>query len=249
MNKFGQASLLDGLSTWGLWPALVMTLSQWEAAHLLHVDMPRHLILITLSGVFSIYGADRFLERKLQAFTEARHRGHLVVNSLFLILIPGVALWVAPQLTLPDLIWICILGIAGVCYLLATLNIMIGGGFLKEFLGAFCFTFLVWGRLPLELGYLVAFGLMGLSNFLWSGYQDMPRDRANGVPSFALKKPGLNLLAARLSAMVATVLFLALSGVTSAFFWVSLLHAFWPRKEQAPVDLAFIPLIVVLTSI
>ncbi len=237
---------LNGLSTWGLWPGLVMVLCQLEAALLLGDAFPKHLVFLTFSGVFAIYGLDRFLERHFQEETEARHQGHRLLNMVFLILIPVLAAIALIDLGKIDLVWLAILGLAGFMYLMATLNVIHGFAPVKELLGVFCFTFLVWGRLPFDPLYMIAFSLMGFSNFLWSGHQDKARDKINGVPSLALLRPGLNLAFARLCAMAAAGVFLGRHGLDSAFFWVSVLHGFWPVGEEFAIDFAFMPLLAVI---
>ena len=223
-----------------------MVLAQWEAARLVGSFVPRAVIYATVAGTLSIYGADRFLERKRMCHTAIRHHAPLVMELISVLFIASATLAALPRFGGREWIWFSVLGAAGALYLAVTVDVVRALPAVKEILGAFCFTYLVWGMLPRKHVFLAFFFMMGLSNFLWSGHQDRERDRKNGLRSLALTAPCLNCRLGRLSALFAGVGFLATAGFSSPFFWVSAIHGLWPFPEKRAIDLAFLPLTLVV---
>ena len=221
-----------------------MVLAQMEAAALAGREYPRHVMLWTVAGTLSIYGMDRLTERRNLTFTAMRHRVQHRSGILVAALIATCAVAALTQTGPRELLWLAALGFSGVAYLALTVNALRGWPLLKEVLGAWCFTCLVWGMLADRIDSAVmGVFLLGLSNFCWSSRQDRVRDQKNGIASFAVRAPGANLVLARLGALLAAVLFQFSSGWIQPFFWTALLHAAWPAREDYPIDLAFLPLV------
>ena len=241
---------VSGLRAWGLWPCAVMALSQIAAARALGYSFPLPVLLLTLSGTATMYGADRFLERHRQKEIADRHRRVPLWDQVFMVLIVLAGLPILPHLSAKIVIWLAVLGTSGAVYLAVTVRLLPVPPMVKEFLGAFCFTCLVWGLLPLEPLPVGAFFLLGAANFLLSSHADCERDAANGLRSLATVWPALNLWLARMLALVATGLFLYRFGdgigAGMVFVLIAAAHALWPRRKMSHIDLAFCPLLLIL---
>lgn len=234
------------LRVWGLWPCWIMISSQWVAAWSQNRVFPWRVTLLTLAGTASMYGADRMLERRHQVSTALRHQRVPFWDGFFILIILLLVLPILPHLTRELLIWLLVLGLAGAAYLLVTVRLVLVPILTKELLGAFCFTYLVWGILPLDPGTLCAFYLLSIANFLWSSDADRIRDQANQLKSMACSFPALNRALARVSALSAALLFFLLQGHNALFAWVALAHALWPKPKSPFIDLAFAPLVLIL---
>lgn len=231
---------------WGVWPSLVMLLCQWEAGRLLDRKVPTTVSLITLAGTLTIYGADRWLERRRLRRTEARHHAGRLAGGLVSAAIMALAAAALPGLNGAILLWLVLLAVMGSAYLMITSRLLTTFFLLKELLGTLCFTILVWGwAWPLPALPPLAFSLIGLSNFLWSGAMDRERDRANGLLSLAVSFPLANRLLAGAVALAAVWLFYRLDGLNSVFLGVALIHLLWCRHLGRNIDLAFLPLLIV----
>ena len=224
-----------------------MVLAQWEAGRILDITVSATITQITLAGTMAIYACDRWLENRTLAVTAARHRAPLWTVFLFSFLILGLLLQSVPGLDWQLVKWISILAVAGLCYLFITTGRLKGFPGFKESIGAFCFTFLVWGPIGRpDRPVILAFFTIGLSNFLWSSHQDMQRDKANGLFSLATHWPEENRALARLCAFVSCLGFGIFEGPGTPFFWVATLLLFWPQRTKWSVDWAFLPLLLIL---
>jgi len=241
----GSGTLLNALNFWGVWPATVMALAQWEAARLSQSPYPRAVLLVTLAGTLGIYGLDRWVERSRRFVTGARHHGHPLSFAAFaslILLFLGLAL--------PDLnghLWwwlLCLLAL-GLIYLAVTAAYLRLFPIGKELVGSLCFSVLVWGWRDSVLWLpLLAFFLLGLANFLISSHQDRARDRENHIRSLALIAPSLNSATFRGCALVACLLFILSSGPTSPLPWIALAHGLWPTGRRHAIDWAFLTLLL-----
>ena len=219
-----------------------MVLCQVEAARLKEVVYPPHLGLLSFTGTLAIYGLDRWVECQHVSVLESRHRGSTWSVWLFTVFLSGSVFFLTPKLDVALVAWLGSLGGLGLLYLAITASCLPSFPTLKELLGAFCFTYLVWGPFsPVRLD--IAFFLLGISNFLWSSDQDRKRDHLNGVRSLALKAPHLNLGLARLLALAAALLFFKQWSMQTPFFPMAILHALWPHRRELSIDWAFIPLL------
>ena len=237
------SGLVPGLRVWGIWPCAVMILSQQTAAHAMDRSFPLAISLLTFSGTAAMYGADRFLERLRQKQIADRHRRVPFWDGVFVVCIFLAALPVIPQLSSEILSWLAVLGVAGAFYLAVTVRLLRPPLLLKELLGAFCFSCLVWGLLPLALLPICAFYMMATANFMLSSHADRQRDAANGLHSLAISHEMVNLWLARFLSIAGASLFFWHFGWTMLFGWVALAHGLWPAGKTDRIDLAFIPLL------
>jgi len=235
---------IDAAAHWGMWPATVMVLSQWQAALLLGLTVPTYLSALTLAGTLTVYGADRWLERRSLSKLEARHRTWFAFDLPIIMVILVLTYFAIPRLTATDLSWLALLALAGSLYLLATVGRLPRLPLLKECIGAFCFTLLVWGRFqPRHVPLTLAFFALGLANFLFSSHGDRHRDAANQIPSLSVISPTLNLVLARCAALIAAVVFWVVGPLNATFPFIALALLVWPAKTKTSVDLTFLPLL------
>lgn len=235
--------LIQWLSFWGAWPALLMVLCQWEVARFLQVPLTPDVWWLTFAGTLAIYGLDRGVERHIQASLAPHHMAPAHFHRLMAIIVAGVLILGLVQIQWAHLPWFMVLGLSGAAYLWVTWGQWAAFPLLKEILGAWCFTFLVWGSFTYQFsGSLTAFFCMGLANFLLSSVQDTPRDTVNQVTSFALVFPRLALWLGRLLALVSAGLFFYFMG-PGPFALCALTHAFFPVKSKRSVDWAFLPIL------
>ncbi len=89
----------DAVAHWGMWPAAVMVLSQWQAARLVGTPVPAYLSAITLAGTLTVYGADRWLERRSLTRLADRHRGWLAFDLVFVFVILSLTFFAIPKKT------------------------------------------------------------------------------------------------------------------------------------------------------
>lgn len=232
------------LVSWGGWPCGVMVLAQWEAAYLTGVTLSFQATALTIAGTLAMYAADRGLERRLVVSQGDRHRHHPRLDKIMIFLVLGFLVLGLSSWQPRVFLWAGILAILGALYLAITVNVIQPPALVKEGVGSLCFTYLVWGLVAGKTVWVVAFFLMGLANFIWSGIQDRERDSINKIPSLAHSSPRLAVVAARTLAVGSGLLFLVLLDRPSWFATVALLHGFWPPRW--PVDWAFLPLGMVL---
>ena len=159
-----------------------MVLCQWEAYYLAGEDLPIGLVCITLAGTMAIYGTDHWAERGFQKHLSHRHYSHKLLDLLIIAAVASLGIAGLVHWSDFGVSWILILGLSGGAYLLTTWGKWFYLPGFKEILGAWCFTFLVWGTLDRKIdGLQVAFFSMGIANFLHSSYQDRHRDHANDL--------------------------------------------------------------------
>ena len=238
-------SIRNGLVFWGFWPAAVMVLAQWEAARLVAVAFPAKILVLTLTGTLAVYGLDRWVERRNQLFTSARHHGNRKTNLAIAILIGAVFLFTLPGLSQRHWLWLIMLAALGLVYLAVTAAYLRPFPASKELIGSLCFTVLVWGWFNhFELVLVVPFYLIGVANFFISSHQDRVRDRHNQMRSLALVAPRLNTVAFRCCSFAACLLLCVTAGFASPLPWVALAHGLWPCGSRHSIDWAFLPLLV-----
>ncbi|MDJ0840953.1 MAG: hypothetical protein QNK37_30865 [Acidobacteriota bacterium] len=222
-----------------------MVLSQQEAARIIGLSVPVHIVTMTGAGTLFVYGVDRWLERRELRQLADRHHRHPVLNALFVFVIVILTVYSLPRLHLRDLFWLIILGVLGLLYLLTTVGRLPALPLLKEVLGAGCFAVLILGHFEyVPPSVITAVGFTGLANFLWSSHQDRQRDAANGIRGLAVRYPILNIWLARGYAVTALVFF-SLAMPRSLFGLVALFLLVWPKHARLSVDVTFLPLIAV----
>jgi len=233
------------LSFWGVWPAWVMVASQWDVLRQAGIQPDWNLSFLTAGGTLAIYALDHFTEARTQSHLGLRHFGHPVMHlllglsTLFLL---GLGLW---NLDPMRLYWLFALSLSGLAYLLTTWGKIPYLPLLKEVLGAWCFTSLIWipFGLPLHTS-LPAIFLLGFANFLLASRQDTTRDVGNAIPSFSQNQPRTALWLARCAATGAC-LFFALSQPAAPLTFCALAHLAISFSKKIPVDAAFFPLLAV----
>ena len=208
--------------------------------------LPVELILVTFLGTLSVYAMDRWLERVSGHVLASRHQVNLLGLGTILCSFAVALVMFLFQASNQEWLWLIFLGVGGSSYLLISAGWIRSWVFMKELLGAAVFSWLVLGLIPVNPGLLAAFSALGFSNFLWSGYFDRVRDEENQILSVASWNPALSLLLARLSAIIAIILF-SIDGLTFLAA-ASALHAFWPKSQQK-VDWAFSPVILWCLSV
>jgi len=233
------------LAGWGVWPACVIALGQLELARIAGRNLPAHLTALTLVGTLTVYGADRWLERRTLPHLETRHRGWRRLDGLCWALIAITVILTLPRVDRATLIWLAGLGLTGGLYLAITTGRFLRPFLIKELVGALCLT-IVWTGPTTAYPLLSTAGVLaiGLANFSWSGHQDRDRDAANGLVTLAVRFPGVNRVAARVTALAACL------GAFLAGGWGPLpacaaIMVFWPARSRRTVDLCFLPLTVV----
>lgn len=220
-----------------------MVLCQWEAYRLSQQAIPLGLVYITLAGTMAIYGTDHWAERGFQSVLSSRHHSHWPLDFIALVAIVILGISGLKHLGLVGFSWLAILGLSGSVYLLTTWGKAFDIPCFKELLGAWCFTYLVWGMLDGGIDALrLAFFSMGLANFLHSNYQDRARDHENHLPSFAYDRPVIVRFLAKTFALFSAALF-ALNAGFSPLTFCAIFHFFWPFKNKASIDWAFLPML------
>ena len=235
---------LNGLRCWGLWPAIVMALCRIEAALAANAMPEVRPTAMAFFGTLTVYGADRWLERRRLPNTAERHFSPLWMNGLFIVAIFVFGLSQLGYVRGGDWLWLLILGIGGALYLAVTVRLLPNAPFVKEMLGAFCFTYLIWGNQPAaETVLVVAFYATGLANFLLAGYQDRVRDATNRMNGTAIRWPRATVPIARGLALAAAIAALWWTRGLSTLGWMALAHAAWPVDGKHSIDGAFFPLL------
>ncbi len=236
-----------GLQCWGLWPAAVMVLARMEAAALGGDPLWDTANHIAFAGTLSLYGLDRFLERRRQKQLGERHSAPKAIHALMAVLVIGVGVSGLPHLHRNDFVWAAWLILCGGLYCGVTLGLRQVWPPLKEMLGALCFACVVLLNHPTAQPWLwPPFLALGCANFIWAAYEDRDRDAANGVPNFYNRAPRAALPIARILALTAAAGFAAVAGPWQWFSPVALAHGLRRRQATWNIDLAFLPLCLTL---
>lgn len=242
----GTSALWATAAHWGLWPTVVMVLSQMTAAKLLGIPYPATVMHVTIAGTLAMYGLDRLVERQSLPNLAERHKLHGPLDILMMVVIVAVAVPGVLKLSQHDLIWLITLGMLGLCYLLITTGRLPHPPFGKEIMGALCYTLLTWGwALHPTVILMVGHFFLGLSNFLWSSRLDRERDQANQLPNQAVGHPTRQEWLARGSALVAIGILILTPEFGSLFLFTAVGLLFFSVRFRW-VDLTFLPLIAIL---
>jgi len=201
---------------------------------------------VTLAGTIAIYGIDHWAERGFQTHLSNRHQSHWIFDLFIVFFVIVSAIFGLLQWRTFGFTWLLILGISGGAYLLTTWAKWIYIPGFKETLGAWCFTYLIWGTLSRHLdGVQLAFFSMGLTNFFHSSYQDKARDHANALPSIAFNHPKMVKVMSKSFALVSVSLFIWSTGL-SPFTLCALAHLLWPFEIKTSIDWALTPMLISL---
>lgn len=234
-------TLHQALAAWGVWPACVMVLCQMEAASACGEYYPLAIAAVTAAGTLGIYFADRAVERYLLQNLSERHRP-TPLDAFFPFVILALLLVAYPDRDQIGYAWVGMLGSLGLAYVLITAHVVSTPPLLKELLGGWIFSFLVFDWIPgQDILMVLAFLPLATANFMLASHQDRERDLANGLHSLAVRSPLVNQMLARILAMFTAGFFFEYMGLSSLFGWVAITHAGWPSNRH--VDLAFLPLL------